>query len=695
MKRLVFVLVAALVVSSWSPAALAAQSREGASRVPTFRDGAILVKYRSGTPELEKDRRRATRGDRAGKKFPSLNLEEVVLRPGKPVGEALREYEADEHVEYAEPDYIVQALATPNDPHYFHLWALGKINAPTAWKTSTGSNQVVVAVIDSGVDYTHPDLAANVFVNPFEANGTPGVDDDGNGVVDDLHGYNAAANTGDPWDDNGHGTHVAGTIGGVGNNGLGITGVNWNARILACKFLSSSGSGATSNAIACLQYVRALKDRGIDIVATSNSWGGGAYSRALSDAIRAQGDILFVAAAGNDAIDHDADPQYPADYELPNVLSVGSTDSADAYAGYSDFGRRKVHLAAPGVRILSTLPGGSYGYKTGTSMAAPHVAGLAALLRAARPTLDWREIKNLILAGGDPLSNLTEKTISGRRMNAAGSLLCNERSVFSAIKAPARVEAGVPANFSALSITCGSPAGPVTLTLSGGQTIHLLDDGLGADVQPGDGIFTATFAPGQSADVLQLFSPAGSETVGAARGFAIVTNTLPAASVGTAYAQALHAPGGTAPYAWALESGRLPAGLSLGVSSGTLSGTPTTGGTFTFISRVQDALGFVATKAFSLTVAEQALQVSTAALPLASLGLPYSVALDAAGGRAPYEWAIYSNRPPYSRLRGFSLDPATGVLSGSGDRLGTLVLTVRATDSLGTRTYRTLSLTVR
>jgi subtilisin family serine protease len=386
---------------------------------------------------------------------------------------------------------------------------------------STGDPSVVVAVVDTGVDHNHEDLRANMWVNEAERLGVPGRDDDGNGYVDDVYGYNAVQNGGDPTDDVGHGTHVAGTIGAVGDNGLGVAGVNWNVKIMACKFMDATGAGYASDAIECLQYVKAMKDRGVNVVAANNSWGGGPYSRAMEDAVRSLGDILFVAAAGNDGANNDATPTYPACYDLPNVISVAAVDSADALAPFSNRGSRTVHVGAPGVDILSTLPGSVYGSMSGTSMASPHVAGLAALIRARYPTLDWRATKNLILSSGESLPALATSTATGKEINAAAALACANRTTFAVLKAPASTSPGVPAVLSALSVNCADPLAPVTVTLPDGQSVALFDDGIPPDLAAGDGVFSATWTPAGLATMLTFASPAGSETVSLAPGVAL------------------------------------------------------------------------------------------------------------------------------------------------------------------------------
>ncbi|MEB3357297.1 MAG: S8 family peptidase [Synechococcales bacterium] len=350
-----------------------------------------------------------------------------------PISEEMLQAIADvsllETVDYLQPNYTLSVQTTPfQDPGLPKLWGLDNqgqqggnpdadIDAPEAWEISTGAG-VVVAVIDSGVDYTHPDLAANLWVNPGEI-ANNGIDDDGNGYVDDVHGYDFANNDGDPMDDNGHGTHVAGTIAAVGNNNQGIVGVAPNAQIMALKFLAADGSGSTFDAIQAVEYAVLM---GADI--TNNSWGGGAFSRALSDAIATAGNAgqLFVAAAGNSQNNNDAFLSFPASYSLDAVISVAASTRQDRLAAFSNFGQMTVDLAAPGDGIYSTLPGGQYGTLSGTSMAAPHVAGVAALVWAADPSLTALEVKQRILDHVDLLPALTPVTLTGGRLNAYAAL---------------------------------------------------------------------------------------------------------------------------------------------------------------------------------------------------------------------------------------------------------------------------------
>ncbi|HTF23719.1 MAG TPA: FG-GAP-like repeat-containing protein [Candidatus Limnocylindria bacterium] len=439
----------------------------------------------------------------------------------------MRAYRQNRNVLYAEPNYIYHALTTPNDPKFSQLWGLqntgqnlgtagADIHAPQAWSLSTGSSNVVVAMIDTGIDYNHEDLRANVWSNPTSYSAT--IDGVSINCAAGTHGFNAVKATCDPLDDNGHGTHVSGTIGAVGNNGIGVAGVNWSVQILACKFLDASGGGTLSDAITCLDFVKAMKDRGANIVATNNSWGGGGFSQALSDAIQAQqkDGILFIAAAGNDSSDNDLVPTYPSDYFLPNVISVAATTRFDWLADFSNTGAHTVHLGAPGQEILSTTPNNTYSVLSGTSMATPHVTGVTALLAAQNPSRDWRAIKNLIVAGGDAVPALTG-TITGKRLNAYGSMTCSNSVVAKRLQPMLDTLAGSvgqPITLAAININCAQPAGQVMVTVSpGSQQITLTDNGTGLDQAAGDGIYSGTWTPSALGDYVLSFSTGGTVQV--------------------------------------------------------------------------------------------------------------------------------------------------------------------------------------
>lgn len=326
-------------------------------------------------------------------------------------------------VEVCEPNYVYSTDLIPGDPQYGNLWGLSKIHSREAWDITTGSREVLVAVVDTGVDYSHPDLIDNIWTNPGEIAGN-GVDDDRNGFIDDMHGANLLNRSGDPYDDNSHGTHVSGTIGAAANNGTGVVGVNWKVRIMGVKFLGAGGGGTLFGGIQAIHYAVA---QGAQII--NASWGGAGYSQALYDEIKAAGQagVLFVAAAGNNGLNSEQYPNYPAAYNLDNIISVAATDRNDALAYFSNYGRVSVDLAAPGVSILSTVPQGGYASYSGTSMATPHVAGVAALVKAVFPEIDYATLKARILAGGDTVSRLIGKTVTGKRLSAVGTLLSNAR----------------------------------------------------------------------------------------------------------------------------------------------------------------------------------------------------------------------------------------------------------------------------
>ncbi len=348
---------------------------------------------------------------------------------------------AEKIVTSCTPNYVMRAsgVAT-NDPYASQLWGLSEdqgISAEQGWEVSSGTKDVVVAVIDTGIDYQHEDLVENLWRNPGEIEGN-GIDDDNNGYVDDVYGINAitgALLAGDPLDDNGHGTHVAGTIGAVGDNGIGVIGVSPAVSIMGLKFLDASGSGRLSDAISAINYMVNMKEsHGVNIVAANNSWGGGGYSQALEEAIEranAAG-IVFVAAAGNQGLDVDLFPSYPSSYENSNVISVAALDSDGNLASFSNFGTEGVDVAAPGVAILSTLPGGAYGSYSGTSMATPHVTGLLALLYSTAPNLSVEDAASRLFETGRDLITLGAGTegpllVGTGRIPDVGRLLRDER----------------------------------------------------------------------------------------------------------------------------------------------------------------------------------------------------------------------------------------------------------------------------
>lgn len=320
-------------------------------------------------------------------------LWQISLEKYTTVSDALALYRSDPRVDFAQPDYKIQVQLTPNDPYLTggKLWGLTQISAPAAWNTTTGSSSLIVGVIDTGIDYTHPDLLANLWHNPGESFSN-GRDNDADGIVNDYYGANfvdPAHPTGNVWDDNGHGTHVAGIIGAVGNNGVGVVGVNWHVQLMALKFLDASGSGYTSGAVEAIDYALAHGARVLNA-----SWGGGGFDQALSDALtRAKNaGVLFVAAAGNAGQNNDSTPNYPSNYAQDNVIAVAASDQTGHPAWFTNYGATTVDLYAPGVNIWSTWPGGGFKALSGTSMATPFVTGAVALLEAAHPTWTYSQV---------------------------------------------------------------------------------------------------------------------------------------------------------------------------------------------------------------------------------------------------------------------------------------------------------------
>jgi hypothetical protein len=368
---------------------------------------------------------------------PSLAV--VQLQNDKLSSKAMQILSGEPSVVFSEPNYIYHALdiprgavGLPNDPDFAKQWGMynsgqadstgqigvvgDDINIVPLWQNGmTGKKDVTVAIIDTGLQWDHPDLAANLYTNPAEIAGN-NKDDDSNGFVDDIHGWNFAANSNTSSDDNGHGTHCAGVIGGVGNNGTGVTGINWNVSMMPVKFLDASGGGSLEGAVNAINYARMMKVR-----VMSNSWGGGGFSQAMFDAIKAAQDqgILFVAAAGNDGTTNDGDtPTYPSSYELQNVVSVAAVDNKGAIADFSNFGPKHVHVAAPGVNVYSTFMGSSYETLSGTSMATPHVSGISALLISEHPEWTAGEIKDRLIKTSTPASALRRKVMSKGVVNA-------------------------------------------------------------------------------------------------------------------------------------------------------------------------------------------------------------------------------------------------------------------------------------
>ena len=399
-----------------------------------YASGELIVKFKPETESTEIEALQASLGASVLDSTKTLGSQLWQIN-GVSLQEAIDLLSSNSQIDYVEPNYTISLNSTiPNDSGFDELWGLNNtgqtwgtpdadIDAPEAWDISTGNN-IVVGVIDTGVDYTHPDLNDNMWTNPGETPGD-GIDNDGNGYVDDYYGWDFVNNDSDPFDDDGHGTHVAGTIAAEANNGIGVSGVSWSSQIMALKILGPNRTSAGAFGISkAIEYATMM---GAHL--TNNSWGGGGFSQLIYDAIAAAGQAgkLFVAAAGNGGSDYigddnDLSPQYPANYNLDNIISVAATDHNDQLGDFSNYGATSVDLAAPGVGILSTVPGGGYEAWEGTSMAAPHVSGVASLILAQNPNLTALEVKEQILQSVDPISGLQGKTVTGGRLNAHKAL---------------------------------------------------------------------------------------------------------------------------------------------------------------------------------------------------------------------------------------------------------------------------------
>jgi subtilisin family serine protease len=396
---------------------------------PRFVPGQVVVGFRNAATAAKRDRAVAAVHADVAERLPPLNARLLDLGEGGGVRDAVVALGNRSGVAYAQPNFIRRAQAIPNDPWFSRLWGLrntgqtvsgvsgepdADIDAPEAWDFETGSFSTAVAVVDTGVDYDHADLEDNIWSNPEE---TPdGTDDDGNGKIDDLLGWDFVDSDNSPLDENGHGTHVAGTIGAQGNNGMGTTGVVWDTSLMSLRVLDAGGHGTDFDVAAGFVYAA---EEGADVV--NASLGGPDPGPLMSDAVTSNPGTLYVVAAGNDRQDNDSSPEFPCDISAANLICVAASNQNDKLASFSNYGVSSVDLAAPGTNIYSTYPG-TYEFLSGTSMATPHVTGAAALLFSATPTATVANVRSALLGSVDKKDSLTGKLASGGRLNVDAAL---------------------------------------------------------------------------------------------------------------------------------------------------------------------------------------------------------------------------------------------------------------------------------
>lgn len=411
----------------------------------------VLVRFVPGVSRPDRDLIRAILGADLLRSYHLVEDLELWLVPD--AADMLDRLAFNPLIEYAEHDWVVRLPqleptpirdahhhgdAVPNDALFGIQWGMhntgqvingttgiadSDIDAPEGWDVLTGGTGFVVAVIDSGAQWDHPDLAANIWSNPFEF--VNGIDDDGNGYIDDVRGWDFFNNDNNPADPNGHGTHTAGTVGAVGNNGIGVAGTAWAVRIMPLRFLGANGTGSTSDAVAALEYA---VDMGVKV--SNNSWGSYAFSTTLNNAINASKSIghVYVASAGNDGLNTDVNPHYPSGYAHDNIISVAATNNRDKMPTWSNYGASSVDLGAPGDDVASTFKNSTYVYLSGTSMAAPHVAGVAALLYIQNPSWTYQQVRGRILSTVRPTSAMNGVTATGGVLNLQDAIASSSQT---------------------------------------------------------------------------------------------------------------------------------------------------------------------------------------------------------------------------------------------------------------------------
>ena len=470
----------------------------------------------------------------------AVNLPDPSIEKEATGGEAvllsgMKALQASGVLEAVEPDFLVSRTVVPGDQGLTQGWLWGlqntgqdggtegiDIGAVKAWDTTTGSKDLIVAVIDTGIRYTHQELVGQMWSNPDEIPGN-GVDDDNDGYIDNMHGVDTVNFDGDPMDDNGHGTHCAGTIGAAANDGNAHVGVAWEVSLMACKFLSAEGWGYTSGAISGIDFA---VSNGAQIL--SNSWGGGGHSQALYDAIVRARDagVIFLAAAGNSGLDTDSQPHYPSSYDVENIIAVSAIDRNGQLAGWSNYGKNTVDVGAPGVDIFSSVSesDSSYAYYSGTSMATPHVAGVVALMLANNAGLSATEAKAQLLSTSVALDSLEGRTVSGGLVNAAAALGGgNDGQLELGLRvSETPLRGGRPAVLFATLTNNGPVTGADIIGTLNGDALDFSDDGEGVDEKAGDGIYSATVEMPVDRSIVEAFF----EVAATAEGLSPVSQSL-------------------------------------------------------------------------------------------------------------------------------------------------------------------------
>ena len=510
--------------------------------------GEIIVRFRDASPG--QNRALAARDQDIVAAEPVGRTGPVLLRSrGRDVAALLQAYAGRADVQYAEPNYVWRATDLPSDPSFNLQYGLlntgqtissqvglagADIKAVPAWDITQGSQSIVVGVVDTGVAYSHPDLAANIWSAPTAFSVT--ISGQTITCAAGTHGFNAITRTCDPLDDHYHGTHVSGIIGAAGNNGLGVSGVNRVASIMGLKFLGSTGSGSTTDAVAAIEFavqVKKVFGAAANVRVLNNSWGGGGFSQTLLDAINLANasDMLFLAAAGNSASDNDAIPNYPSNYNAPNIVAVAATDNRDALASFSSYGATTVHLGAPGVNVYATYPPDAYQYLSGTSMATPMVSGAAALVLSAC-AMTTSVLKSTLLAAVDPVAALSGRTSTGGRLNVYRALTnCSGQGTpeFTLASTPGirNVALDAPATFTLTVAPFNGFTGAVSLATTG------LPSGMNAVFTPasvtgGSGSSTLTLTPSGVPEGVYQIAITGTSGSIARTGFVTVTVGPPA-----------------------------------------------------------------------------------------------------------------------------------------------------------------------